>query len=79
MELSVRLYGTLRERFPSYCHSEGQRVVLPDNATVEDLLGALGIARSDVLVVSTNGRILKADDTIRSGDGVNIFQSILGG
>jgi sulfur carrier protein ThiS len=79
MEVSVRLYGTLRGRFALYHHSEGLRVELPTSATVEDLLTALEIAKSDVLVVSMDGRILRAGDTIGHCSEVSIFQAILGG
>lgn len=77
--MQVKLYGTLGQRFPGYQHSEGLEVELPEGATVQDLLALLEISESQRAVVIMEGRALKADDPIRSGVPVNIFQSIRGG
>ena len=79
MELRVKLYGSLSQRFPNYQHSQGIEVEIPDGATVKDLLALLEISESQGAVVALEGRILKVDDTIRGGVPVNIFQPLSGG
>ena len=79
MKVTVKLYGTWRERFPGYQHSQGIEVEIPEGATVQDLLALLEISESQGAVVIMEGRVLKADDQMRGGVPVNIFQSIRGG
>ncbi len=79
MKVKVKLYGTLRQSFPDYQHSQGIEVEIPDGATVEDLLALLEISESQRAVVIMEGRILKADDKMRCGVPVNVLQAIHGG
>jgi len=59
-------------------NSQGIEVELPEGATVQDLLALLEIPESQAAMVIMEGRALKADDPIRGGVPVNIFQSIRG-
>ena len=79
MKVTVKLYGTWRERFPGYQHSQGIEVEIPEGATVQDLLALLEISESQGAVVIVEGRVLKADDKIPCGVPVGVFQSIRGG
>jgi sulfur carrier protein ThiS len=79
MKVRVKLYGTLSQRFPGYRHSQGMEVEVPDGATVNDLLALLEISESQGAVVIVEGRVLKADDKMRCGVPVNVFQTIHGG
>jgi sulfur carrier protein ThiS len=79
MKIRVRLYGTLSQQFPHYRHSEGMEVEIPDGATVKDLLTSLKISESQGVAVAMEGRILKADDTIRGEVPVHVLQSLSGG
>jgi sulfur carrier protein ThiS len=79
MKVSVKLYGTLRQQFPDYRHSEGIEVEVPEGTTVKDLLDRLQISESQRAVVAMEGRILKEDDAMRCGAPVNILQAIHGG
>ena len=79
MRVRVKLFGTLRRGFPGYQHSQGMEVEIPDRATVQDLLALLGISESQRPVVIVEGRILRADDRMRSGVPVNVMQVIGGG
>jgi sulfur carrier protein ThiS len=54
-------------------------VELPEGATVQDLLALLEISESQGAVVIMEGRVLKADDQMRWGVPVDVFQSIRGG
>jgi sulfur carrier protein ThiS len=79
MKVRVKLYGTLGQRFPGYQHSQGIEVEIPEGATAQDLLALLEISGSRGVVVVVEGRILKADDQMRGGVPVNVFQSVGGG
>jgi sulfur-carrier protein len=79
MKVKVKLYGTWRERFPGYQHSQGIEVEIPEGATVQDLLALLGISESEGAVVIVEGRVLKADDKVPCRVPVGVFQSIRGG
>ena len=79
MQVKVKLYGTLGQRFPGYRSAQGIEVEIPVGATVKDLLALLEISESRSAIVIVDGRILKADDEIRSGVPVNVFQAIQGG
>jgi sulfur carrier protein ThiS len=79
MKLRVNLYGTLGRRVNDYEHSKGIEVEIPDGATVKDLLARLEISQSQKIVVVMEGRVRKANDKIKHGVPVSIFQSIHGG
>jgi len=79
MRMRVKLYGTLSQQFPDYRHSEGIEVEIPEGTTVKALLDRLQISESQGAVVAMEGRILKADDTMRCGVPVNVLQAIHGG
>ncbi len=79
MKVRVKLYGTLSQRFPGYQHSQGIEVEIPEGATVQDLLALLEISESQGAVVIMEGRVLRADDQMRRGVPVGVFQSIRGG
>ena len=79
MKVRVRLYGTLSQRFPSYQHSQGMEVEIPDGATVQDLLDLLDLSESRGEVVIAEGRALRADDSIQRGVPLSIMQTIGGG
>ena len=79
MEIRVKLFGTLSQRFPGYQHSQGMEVEIPDGATAKDLLAHLEILESQGAAVAVEGRILKADDRIGCGASVHVLQVIHGG
>jgi len=79
MNVKVKLYGTLSQRFPGYQPSQGIEVEIPDGTTVKDLLALLEISESQRAVVIVEGRILKVDDEIRRGVPVSVLQAIHGG
>jgi sulfur carrier protein ThiS len=79
MKIEIKLYGTLRERFPDYQPSRGMEVELPERAMAQDLLAHLEIDKSQRAVVIAEGRVLQAVDEIPDGVTVNVVQAIGGG
>jgi sulfur carrier protein ThiS len=79
MKVRVRLFGTFRQRFPGYQHSQGMEVEIPEEATVKDLLTLLDLSGSRGAVVIAEGRVLKADDRLQPGVPVDVMQVMGGG
>ena len=79
MKTRVKLFGTLRQGFPGYEHSQGMEVEIPDGATAKDLLALLEIPESRGAAVAVAGRILKADDRIERGAPIHVLQVLHGG
>lgn len=79
MKLTVKLFGTLPDRYSDYNPEEGLSISLPDGATVKDLLGELGLAESNRCVTVVDGRVEKRDNVLGDGAAVSIFQLVTGG
>ncbi len=79
MKVRVKLYGTLGERLTPEERLGGIEVEIPEGATARDLLSVLGISEPRGGVVVVDGRVLAADDEIRRGATVSVFQAIGGG
>ena len=79
MKTTVKLYGTLRDKYPDYQNSTGMEIELQNDATVKELLAALNILESQGAVVTMNSRILKTDDKIPGNTNVQILQTVHSG
>ena len=78
MKLKVKLFGTLRSRFPDYDLEQGLEVEIPDGARVGDLLAHLDISASDGVVV-VDGLVVKKDRRLEAGVAVRVLQRGFGG
>ena len=79
MKISVKLFGTLPQRFPGYNAAQGLEVEIPDGAKVKDLLAHLDISSSDSGFVAVNNQVVQHDDDLKEGASVRIFQRAFGG
>jgi sulfur carrier protein ThiS len=79
MIVNVRLYGTLSRLVDDYRPNQGVDVEIPIDGKVEDLLGIMGIPKSDNHVVIMEGRILSKDEILRENATLNILQAFHGG
>ena len=79
MQVSVKLFGTLRQQLPDYDPLEGIHVEISDGAIVKDLLAHLGFTKSDVAIVGLAGQIIRDDSQLRDGVCVNLFNRMAGG
>ena len=79
MKVKVRLFGTLGNKFPDHDPINGFEIEIPADASVGDLLGQLDIPKSKIGLVSVQGRLVKADKTLKQGDFIRIFRPIFGG
>jgi sulfur carrier protein ThiS len=79
MKVGVRLFGTFRQRFAGYQHSQGMEVEISEEATVQDLLTLLELSETRGAVVIAEGRVLKAGDRLQPGVPVDVMQAMGGG
>jgi sulfur carrier protein ThiS len=79
MKIRVRLFGALREVAPGGDDRAEVEIEMPEGGTAADLVGLLGIPDSRGVAVVIDGRVLAADETIRSGAPISVFRAIGGG
>ncbi len=79
MEVRVKLFATLRDRFPELGIGEAMKVEMPKGATVGDLVSKLGLPPEEVKLVYVNGRLRGWDHALSDGDEVGIFPPVGGG
>ena len=77
MQIEMRIFGDLRT------YAKGSEkplsIALHEDATVEDILTAVGIPLEAVKVIFVNARQEKADCRLQEGDRVGIFPPSGGG
>ena len=84
MRIQVRLFASLRDRFPSDDHGRGE-VELNEGATLADLIERLEIPDPLAQMVLINGlqeprnREERARRTLEDGQTVSIFPPVAGG
>ena len=79
MNVRVKLFGTLPQRYPDYDPEDGLEVEIPDGARVKDLLAYLELFSSDGGVAAIDNVVVNAEDKLKEGVCVRIFQSAFGG
>jgi sulfur carrier protein ThiS len=79
MVIRVKLFGTLRKRFPDYDGKNGLSVVLREGDRVEALVARLGLGEARLGIISVDGRLVKRDAPLHDGARVRIYQPIFGG
>jgi sulfur carrier protein ThiS len=79
MKVKVRLFGTLGKKFPDHDPLNGFEIEISKDASVGDLIDQLDIPKSKIGLVSVQGRLVKADKTLKPGDYIRIYRPIFGG
>ena len=79
MKVWVKLFGTLPQRYPDYNPEHGFEVEIPDGAKVKDLLAHLELSASDSGIVAVDNLVVKANQILKDGVSVRIFQRAFGG
>ncbi len=79
-QISVRvtLFADLR-RFLPRGHEGPQTYTLPADATVADLLAAIGIPPEDEVTPGINGELAERDAPLHNGDDLVLFSPMEGG
>ena len=82
MEITVKLYGTLRGHRPESADGAPHHpftLQLPEGATLSDLSAQLGIANEHVNAAAVNGEAGTGDAVLEDGDQVRLFPPAAGG
>ena len=79
MIVRVKLFATLRRRYPKLGIGEAMPVELPEGTGVGQLLKHLRLPTDQVKVVFVNGIVRDRDHTLVDGDEIGIFPSVGGG
>jgi len=75
----IKLLGTLPSHYSGSYSASGIEVNLPDNATVATVVETIGIPKERLGIVTINGRLARAFDSIPEDAEVKFFQTIAGG
>ncbi len=79
MRLTVKLYGTLSRSIDEYDHMSGLDVVLPDGASIQDLLIHLDIVPKRVGMILMDEKPVQKEAQLNDGALIKILQPIAGG
>jgi molybdopterin synthase sulfur carrier subunit len=77
--VQVKLFATLRQRYPHLGIGEPMAVELPDGTAVEQLLAQLRIPAGEVKIVFVNHVVRDGGHQLADGDAVGIFPPVGGG
>jgi molybdopterin converting factor small subunit len=77
--VQVKLFATLRQRYPHLGIGEPMAVELPESATVGQLLARLQIPDDQVKIAFVNNVIRGKDHLLADGDEVGVFPPVGGG
>ncbi len=75
----VRLFASLRRRYPHLGIGEPISVELPEGATLDQLVEHLQLPVNEVKVIFVNGIVRGKDHPLADGDEVGIFPPVGGG
>ena len=77
---SIRIGVVLQAGLRKYLNGEKERTVeLPADATIGDLVEALGMGEDDVWIIGLNGRLAGRADRLEDGDRVEFYEPVAGG
>ena len=78
ISVQVKLFATLRQRFPDLAIGEAMELELPAGTTVSQLIQQLDLP-DQAKVVFVNNIIREEDHMLQAGDVVGIFPPVGGG
>lgn len=64
MKINVKLYGLLRINHEGYDYEQGITVILPEEASLADLMSKFHFDDTEVAMIIVNGRLTKQRDLI---------------
>jgi len=79
MQITVKLYATLRKYGPSLPPGAGLALDLPDGSDVAAVAQHLGIPEGAPLVAMVNDEAVHVDHVVVAGDMVSLFPPVAGG
>lgn len=79
MVLTVKLYGNLSRSLDGYEHSSGLEVIMPEGASLLDLLVYLNLSPERLGLISMDNKLLNEKSQLKDGAQIKIFRPISGG
>lgn len=79
IEVTFRLYASLRKYRPHVPLDGSERILLPEGSTVLDLMAGLDLPQEEVQTVFVNRRVMHREAVLQAGDRVDLFPAIAGG
>lgn len=79
MNVTIKLFATLRKYLPQDSTNGGCELSLPEETTVKDVLKRLGVPEDIKLVLLLNSRHAGYDTVLSEGDVLSVFPPIAGG
>jgi molybdopterin synthase sulfur carrier subunit len=77
--IQVKLFATLRQRYPHLSIGEPMAVELPEDVTTGQLLAHLQIPDDQVKIIFVNHVIRDREHPLKDGDAVGVFPPVGGG
>lgn len=79
MQITVKLFGTLRREFPDYDLSKGMEIEVKAEMQVQELLEYLNIQNKTIGMVTVDQEIVPEEKRLQEGNVICIFQPLFGG
>lgn len=80
MEVTVRLFASLRRHRPDLALGQPLTCQLPERATLADLIKAvLGPLPDEVAIMLVNGQLQAGEQVLSEGDRVSLWPPVAGG
>ncbi len=79
MIVHVKLFATLRRRYPQLGIGETMPVEVSDGATIGQLIEHLHLPAEEVKVVFVNGIVREEEHMLDDGDELGVFPAVGGG
>ena len=79
IQVTVRLYASLRKYRPDVPLNGSETLLLPEGSTVLDLMAGLDLPNEEVQTVFVNRRVMHRETVLHAGDRVDLFPAIAGG
>lgn len=79
MDVTVKLFATLRNYLPQGNDDYAARLTVEDGSRVEDIMKKLAIPEEMPTIMLLNGKHSEKDAVLREGDVLSIFPPLAGG
>lgn len=79
IEIELRLYASLRRYRPGIPLEGGEKMLLPEESTLQNLVAGLGIPLYEVQTAFVNRKVRAMEQKLAAGDRVDLFPAIAGG
>jgi sulfur carrier protein ThiS len=79
MQITVKLYATLRRYGPELPSGAGFCLEVPAGSDVEKVMERLGIPDGVALVAMVNNKVVHVEHVLVAGDSLSLFPPVAGG